>query len=163
MTTTINSTENNSTQKDKIYWDDLKEGQKCSYGQYKVSEKEIIDFAKRFDPMEFHTDPDKAKLSPLGALCASGIHTLGIMQRLTFDNIYKNWHIVAGKELRKCQFLRPVFVNDTLAVTMKIISLQVDIRTDRGSAELNFVVKNAKQQPVLEVQGEIILMRKTSS
>jgi len=34
-------------------------------------------------PMEFHVDPEKAKLSPIGALCASGIHTLGIMQRLT--------------------------------------------------------------------------------
>lgn len=148
-----------TTKVEKNYWDELSKGQEYSYGQYQVSEQEIIDFAKRFDPMEFHTDPEKAKLSPLGALCASGIHTLGIMQRLTFDNIYKNWHIVAGKELRKCQFLRPVFVNDTLTVSMTIINLTPDLRADRGNTELKFVVKNTKEQAVLEVQGEIVLLR----
>lgn len=151
-----------STKVVKIYWDELSEGQEYSYGQYQVSEQEIIDFAKRFDPMDFHIDPEKAKSSPLGALCASGIHTLGIMQRLTFDNIYKNWHMVAGKELAKCQFLRPVFVNDTLSVTMTIISLTPDFRADRGKVNIKFLVKNAKEQAVLAVEGEIVLQRKKS-
>lgn len=159
MTVNTFDTNNHPIAKKKVYWDELIEGQQLSYGQYQVSEKEIIAFAKRFDPMDFHTDPEKAKLSPLGALCASGIHTLGIMQRLTFDHIYKHWHIVAGKELSKCQFLRPVFVNDTLSVNMKIIRLQAESHAKRGSAEINFVVINAQQQPVLEVQGEIILLK----
>ncbi len=143
----------------KFYWDELKEGEQFSYGHYQVTEHEIIDFAKRYDPMEFHVDPEKAKLSPIGALCASGIHTLGIMQRLTFDNIYTNWHIVAGRELRKCQFRLPVFVNDCLTVNMTIAKLSLDTRSERGNAGLTFEVKNAKGQTVLEVEGEIILQR----
>jgi acyl dehydratase len=149
----------NTEQNKKIYWDELKEGEQFSYGHYQVSEREIIDFAKRYDPMEFHVDPEKAKLSPIGALCASGIHTLGIMQRLTFDNIYANWHIVAGRELRKCQFRLPVFVDDCLTVHMTIAKLSVDTRNDRGNAELTFKVKNAKGSTVLEVEGEIVLLR----
>ena len=153
-------TEKSNTEKsNKTYWDELKEGEQFSYGHYQVSEHEIIDFAKRYDPMEFHVDPEKAKLSPIGALCASGIHTLGIMQRLTFDNIYINWHIVAGRELRKCQFRLPVFVNDYLKVSMTIVKLSEDIRSDRGNAELRFDVKNAKGKTVLEVEGEIVLQR----
>jgi len=146
-------------QNKKIYWDELKEGEQFSYGHYQVSEHEIIDFAKRYDPMEFHIDPEKAKLSPIGALCASGIHTLGIMQRLTFDNIYANWHIVAGRELRKCHFRQPVFVNDCLTVNMTIVKLSEDTRIDRGNAQLIFKVKNAKGSTVLEVEGEIVLQR----
>ena len=162
MKISVKDEERDSPNTEKVYWDDLKVGEELAYGQYTVNEKEIIDFAKRYDPMEFHTDPEKAKLSPLGELCASGIHTLGIMQRLTFDHVYRNWHIVAGKELTRCQFLRPVFVNDILAVTMKVISLKSDTRNNRGSVELNLVVTNAKFQPVLEVQGEIILLKKTN-
>lgn len=149
----------NIEQNQKIYWDELKEGEQFSYGHYQVSEHEIIDFAKRYDPMEFHIDPEKAKLSPIGALCASGIHTLGIMQRLTFDNIYANWHIVAGRELRKCHFRQPVFVNDCLTVNMTIVKLSEDTRIDRGNAQLTFKVKNAKGSTVLEVEGEIVLQR----
>lgn len=160
MSDAMSETELTSSLKTKkIYWDDLKEGEQFSYGNYQVTEYEIIDFAKRYDPMEFHVDPEKAKLSPIGALCASGIHTLGIMQRLTFDNIYANWHIVAGRELRKCQFRLPVFVNDYLSVNMTIVNLTTDTRIDRGNVELKFDVKNAKGCTVLEVKGEIILQR----
>ncbi|KGJ88899.1 MaoC family dehydratase [Colwellia psychrerythraea] len=146
----------------KIYWDDLTEGEQFSYGHYQVTAHEIIEFATRYDPMEFHVDPEKAKVSPIGALCASGIHTLGIMQRLTFDNIYVNWHIVAGRELRKCQFRLPVLVNDCLTVNMTIVKLSEDTRIDRGNAALTFDVKNAKGKTVLEVEGEIVLQRTPS-
>jgi len=40
----------NTEQNKKIYWDELKEGEQFSYGHYQVSEREIIDFAKRYDP-----------------------------------------------------------------------------------------------------------------
>lgn len=147
----------------KTYWDELIEGEQFSYGHYQVSEHEIIDFAKRYDPMEFHVDPEKAKLSPIGSLCASGIHTLGITQRLTYDHIYANWHIVAGRELRKCQFRLPVFVDDCLTVNMTIVKLSEDTRIDRGNAALTFEVKNAKGNTVLEVEGEIVLQRSPST
>ena len=143
----------------KIYWNDLKEGEQYSYGSYQITEQEIIEFAQRYDPMEFHVDPEKARSSPIGALCASGIHTLGIMQRLTFDNIYTNWHIVAGRELSRCHFRLPVFVNDSLTVNMIIKKLTADFHHDRGHAELKFDVRNAKGKTVLEVEGEIVLQR----
>ena len=151
----------NTEQNKKSYWDELKEGEQFSFGHYQVTEHEIIDFAKRFDPMEFHLDPEKAKLSPIGALCASGIHTLGIMQRLAFDNIYVNWHIVAGREFRQCKFCQPVLVNDCLSVNMTIVKLSEDTRFDRGNVVLKLDVINAKGRTVLEVEGEIILQRRS--
>ena len=44
-----------------------------------MTEAEILDFARRWDPQWFHTDPQAAKSSIYGGLIASGIHTLAIM------------------------------------------------------------------------------------
>ncbi len=136
----------------------------CAFVELKegasATEQEIIDFARRYDPMEFHTNPQKAKLSPIGVLCASGIHTIGIMQRLTYDNIYKNWHMVAGKELSACRFIRPVVPNDILAVTMTVKEVHQGNRDDRGLANLAFALTNAQQQVVLEVEGLIVMLKR---
>ena len=85
------------------------------------------------------------------------------MQRLTFDNIYAHWHIVAGRELRRCQFRLPVFVNDYLTVNMSIINLTADTRTNRGNVELKLNVINAEGKTVLEVEGEIVLQRRPTA
>lgn len=55
-------------------WDDL--------GTHRFEEAEIIDFARRFDPQPFHLDPEAAKRSVLGGLCASGWHTAAVFMRL---------------------------------------------------------------------------------
>jgi acyl dehydratase len=149
--------------RDKTYWDDLTVGQQYSYGSYLMTEQEIITFAKSYDPMEFHTDPEKAKASPLGVLCASGIHTLAIKQRLSFDNVFKYWHIVAGKCLRQCQFIRPVLVNDTLSAQMTILKLDASNHVNRGIVILKVQIMNQKQQAVLEVEGELVLLKRHSA
>ena len=40
-----------------------------------ISAKEMIEFARQYDPQPFHVDEEAAKKSVLGGLCASGWHT----------------------------------------------------------------------------------------
>ena len=47
--------------KDLIYFEDLEIGHKIKLGSISVSKKEIISFAKKFDPQPFHTNEIKAK------------------------------------------------------------------------------------------------------
>jgi acyl dehydratase len=42
------------------YFEDYKTGSLYEYGYYEVDEAEVVDFAKRFDPQAFHTDPEAA-------------------------------------------------------------------------------------------------------
>ena len=44
-----------------IYFEDLSIGQKIKIGPISVSEKEIIEFAEKYDPQPFHIDAEKAK------------------------------------------------------------------------------------------------------
>ncbi|MEP4337096.1 MAG: MaoC/PaaZ C-terminal domain-containing protein, partial [Roseobacter sp.] len=58
-----------------IPFESFEVGQKQSFGAYKVTEEEIIEFAQKYDPQFFHLDHEAAKQSLFGGLCASGWHT----------------------------------------------------------------------------------------
>jgi acyl dehydratase len=49
------------------YFEDYVPGDVHEFGSIVVEETEMIDFARRFDPQPFHTDPEAAKESPYGA------------------------------------------------------------------------------------------------
>jgi acyl dehydratase len=57
------------------YFEDYVPGAVHEFGNIAVEESEMIDFARRFDPQPFHTDPVAAKQSVFGGLIASGWFT----------------------------------------------------------------------------------------
>ena len=68
------------------YFEDYLPGLILEYGTIPITEAEITDFATRFDPQYFHTDPEAAKDGPYGGLIASGWHTAAVMMRLVVDH-----------------------------------------------------------------------------
>ena len=40
-----------------LYWDDFTIGRSWRFGSYLVTAQEIVEFAKRYDPMPMHVDP----------------------------------------------------------------------------------------------------------
>ncbi len=143
-----------------IYWEQLTQGQVYEYGHYQLTEESIIAFAKQFDPMPFHVCPEKAKKSPFGQLIASGLHTLSINQRMSFDHIFSHWAVVAGKEMTQCKFLAPVFAGDVLSARLIIDELSQSGNSGRGSVHFTIVTLNQHNQPVLQSSCEMILARK---
>src|ERR1700686_4147174 len=71
---------------DDRYFEDYPPGHVYEFGTITVSEAEIIDFARQFDPQYFHIDPEKAKASRFGGIVASGWHTIGLAMRLYVDH-----------------------------------------------------------------------------
>jgi len=60
-------------------FDELTVGRRFAYGEFSLSEAEIIEYAQKYDPQPFHTDPEAAKAAPLfGGLVASGLHTMAM-------------------------------------------------------------------------------------
>jgi len=66
----------------KRYFEDLIEGEKLDCNNIIFSRKDIINFAKQFDPQPFHTNEDAAEKSIFGGLIASSLHTLAACTRV---------------------------------------------------------------------------------
>jgi acyl dehydratase len=115
-----------------IYAEAIEPGSLFDLGQYRVDEQEIIDFADRWDPQAFHTDPDRARTGAFGGLISSGIHTLAILHRLSVLAVQQHWAVIAGVELRSVQFLAPVRPGDVLHGSLHVDSVALDSPRARG-------------------------------
>lgn len=97
-------------------------GTEETFGDYLVTEQEIIEFATKYDPQPFHTDPEFAKKSFHGQLIGSGWMTCSIMMRMLCDNFLLNTRSIGSPGVEKLRWIKPVCVNDRLKVAAKIIS-----------------------------------------
>ena len=64
------------------YFDDLKVGDRFKSEPLEVSEKQVIEFAHKFDPQMFHLDRKSAERTIFKGLIASGWHTAAMTMRL---------------------------------------------------------------------------------
>ena len=67
------------------FFDDFRVGERFVSETATITEGEILEFARRFDPQPFHIDPEAAKESLYGGIIASGYHTLSFGFRLFID------------------------------------------------------------------------------
>ena len=67
------------------YFEDFDIDQRISFGRYTVTQDEIVQFAKRYDPQAFHVDERDSLAVELGGVMASGWHTTAIFMRLAVD------------------------------------------------------------------------------
>jgi acyl dehydratase len=114
-----------------IYADDLAPGHRFTFGHHTLSEDEIVAFARQWDPIVIHTDPEAARERGLPGVIASGLHTLGIYQRFIVEAL---WSDVAGGIGRSFQirFRRPVHPGATLTGHATVTTITA--RPDRGDA-----------------------------
>jgi acyl dehydratase len=102
------------------YFDDLKVGDRFKSELLEVTEKQIIEFARDFDPQVFHLEPARAEKTIFKGLIASGWHTAAITMQLFVQTLnFGEGAIGLGvDELRWPNAVRP---GDTLRVETEII------------------------------------------
>ena len=128
----------------KLYFEDLEIGTIETFGNYEVTEAEVIDFASKYDPQPFHLDHDAARSSVFGALCASGWHTSAMMMRMMVDHMSEQGLASMGSPgIDELRWLKPVFPGETLTVTSELISIsEPKTRPNIGFAKSKFMVRN---------------------
>ena len=65
-----------------MFFEDIVIGERRDLGTHSFSAEEIMDFARRYDPQRFHTDPQTASETIFGGLIASGWHTVAVWMRM---------------------------------------------------------------------------------
>jgi acyl dehydratase len=103
------------------YFEDYVPGAVFTAGPIMISEEEIIEFARRYDPQAMHTDPEAAKRGPFGGLVASGWHTAALMMRLFVDKVLSPASSVASPGLDELRWLKPVRPGDRLSLRVMVL------------------------------------------
>jgi acyl dehydratase len=105
------------------YFDDLKVGDRFKSEPLSVMEKQLIEFAHKFDPQMFHLSRKKAERTIFKGLVASGWHTAAMTMRLFVQTLnFAEGAIGLGvDELRWPNVVRP---GDVLTVETEIVDLR---------------------------------------
>ena len=146
---------------DNRFFEDYKPGDVYEFGTVTVTEREIIDFAKQFDPQYFHVDPQKAVHSRFGGIIASGWHTAGLAMRLYVDQYLSHVASLASPGVDEVRWPNPVRPGDTLRVRVTILEARLSrSKTDRGIVRAKIEAINQKDELVLSMIGISIIGRR---
>lgn len=134
----------------KRYFEDLKEGERLSCRPVVMTRESIVDFAKMFDPLPFHTDEDAAKKSIFGGIIASSLHTLSACTRAVVE-AQGDVAILSGVGMDMVKMFNPVRPGDVLSVEAWWDELRRSRKDpDRGFAAIKCKVTNQTGEPIVE-------------
>ena len=106
------------------YFDDLKVGDRFTSEPLEVTEKQVIEFAHKFDPQMFHLTRKSAERTIFKGLIASGWHTGAMTMRLFVQTL--NFAAGAiGLGVDELRWPNPVRPGDVLQVETEIIDLRL--------------------------------------
>jgi acyl dehydratase len=115
------------------WFEDYLPGSSYEFGTVRVSEAEIVEFAREWDPQPIHTDPEWALTGPFGGLIASGAHTLALCMRLYVGHYVSGVASLASPGLDELRWPRPVRPGDELRIRVGVREARLSrSRPDRG-------------------------------
>ncbi len=137
-------------------FDDIELGTAMAAGGYEVRADEIVAFAERYDPRPYHLDEEAARDSLFGGLVASGIHTIGMWNRLRFE-AEAGLAQLAGLGLDALRFHHPVRPGDRLSLRAECVEKRRSkAKPDCGIVRFRHTLSNQADEPVMTC--EVTLM-----
>lgn len=121
-----------------MYFEDVSVGLEMTFdGVYHVTEEEIIEVGKRWDPQPFHIDPVAAQDSIFGGLVASSGHVFLIWVSMGNDDVDKDKAIksVSALGFNNLQWHAPIRPGDAIRSSFRII----EARASKSRPELGVV------------------------
>jgi acyl dehydratase len=130
------------------HFDDFKAGDRFQSEPFEVTEQQIIEFAREFDPQKFHIDPAGAEQTLFKGLIASGWHTAAISMRL-FVRTLNFAEGAIGLGVDELRWPVPVRPGDVLRVETEIIEIRPSrSNPDRGIVRIRNVTTNQRGETV---------------
>ena len=144
------------------YFDDLKVGDRFKSEPLSVTEKQLIEFAHKFDPQMFHLSRRSAERTIFKGLVASGWHTAAMTMRLFVQTLnFAEGAIGLGvDELRWPNAVRP---GDALTVETEILELRLSrSRPGHGIIRLRNVTTNQRGEIVQTMLASAMVPRRAA-
>ena len=158
LTRTLSSSDFRVPREDR-YFEDYLPGAVYEYGYLTVTEAEILEFARRFDPQPIHIDPGFATAGPFGGLIASGWHTASMMMRLFADHYLSRVASLASPGIDELRWPAPVRPGDQLRLRTTIVEARPSrSKADRGLVRTKGELINQDDRTVLGLMAMNLLI-----
>jgi acyl dehydratase len=138
------------------YFEDYPVGAVFVGGPIEVSEQDILDFARRYDPQPMHVDKAAAEAGPFAGLIASGWHTGSLMMQMLARHFVPTPGNLPSPGLDELRWLRPVRAGDSLSLRVTVESA----RRSRSKPDQGVVMSLVE---VLNQNGEVVMSLKPVS
>ena len=143
------------------WFEDYDVGGTYTLGSFSLSEAEIVDFARRYDPQPFHVDPAAAADSPYGGIIASGWHTGAATMRVMVDHFISTCAGLGSPGLDELRWLKPVRPGVQLTVRITIREARVSqSKPDRGFIKHFIEVLGEDGEPVATILATGMVRRR---
>jgi acyl dehydratase len=133
---------------------ELTKGTRLKLGPLTVDEREIVEFASRYDDQWFHTDPARAENGPFEGLIASGWHTCALAMRLVSRGPLAGSESYASPGVKQIRWPYPVRPGDVL--TLEIVvhdSRRSASKPGLGIVEWQWMMSNQDGRLVLDLHA----------
>lgn len=133
------------------YLEDLKIGEKTRTASVTLTEAEMLDFSRQFDPQPMHTDPNVD-----GGLIASGWHTAAVVMRLVADARPLGDLPLLGMGVDGIQWPLPVRPGDTIQVETEVLAIRPSkSKPTHGIVKLRSTARNQNGEIVYVVTPNV--------
>ena len=136
------------------FFEDFRPGEVLEFGDYLVTEEEIVEFARRYDPQPFHVDPKAAEQSIYGGLIASGWMTGSIVMRLLVDHFISPLSSMGSPGVEEIRWTKPVRPGDRLKLRVTVVETRrSQSKPDRGIVQVQEEAINQDGETVMSIRG----------
>jgi acyl dehydratase len=130
-------------------------------GSVQVSQPDMIEFARQYDPQPMHLDPNAASFTIYGGLIASGWHTGALFMRLLVRNLISQTTSMGSPGMEELRWPAPVRPGDTLTGQIEVLEVRAsNSRPNMGIVRWRGAMRNQDGVLVMSATGTNFFGRK---
>jgi len=141
-----------------LYFDDIRPGEAMQSPTYSIDQEEMIEFARRWDPVPIHIDETAG--AAVGGITASGTYVLAVKSRLLHE-LPDAVAIFGSAGYDEVRFHEPVHAGDVVHVVTEWIEARASrSKSDRGVVKLRISLINQNGVTVMSHLDTLIVQRR---
>lgn len=142
-----------------LFFEDMVVGDRLVGPSYTVPRDELVEFAKKWDPLPFHVD-EAAGRAAFGSLTAPGTYVLAIKQAL-IHRLPERHAVIASSGYDEVRFHEPVRPGDRLTLVREWVGKrESNSKPDRGVVTLRLSLVNQSGQTAMSHLDTILVRRR---
>ena len=140
------------------YAEDYSAGDVFDLGTYHVTQEEIIEFSRKYDPFPFHVDDQAAQATVFGGIISSGWLTALVWLRMMHKAFLCHETTLGSPGHEEMAWPIPVRPGDRLSGKVEIKESRVSVsKPDLGFVRYTSTLKNQKDEDVFVTTSTIIV------